>query len=36
MENIKRIGLPNMSDIEAKNGIATAVDSRYAVPTQKL
>lgn len=36
MEKIKRIGRPNMSDIEARNGIATDVDSRYAVPTQKL
>lgn len=32
-EKKRSVGLPKMLETEARNGIATAVDRRYAVPT---
>ncbi len=35
MENMSSNGRPNTSLIAARNGMATALERRYAVPTQK-
>lgn len=32
-EKTRRVGLPKMFETEARKGMATAVDKRYAVPT---
>lgn len=34
-EEIRSIGRPNISEIAARNGMLTDVESKYAVPTQK-